>query len=83
MGHLIPSWLRDAVGTGTWLLVTPAANLLLINVKPAFSGHCVIFFTACLWGALDQFSPTVYFFLSVVLGYILKLHGLLMSATCP
>lgn len=83
MGHFYLPGCRNAVGTGPGSWLTPAANLLLLNVKPAFSGHCVVLFTACLWGALDQFSPTVYFFLSVVLGYIFKLRGLLMTTTCP
>lgn len=49
----LPAWKAVwALGPGSWL--TLAMNLLLLNVKSAFSGHCAILFMACLWGAFDQ-----------------------------
>lgn len=74
----LPARMWGDSGLAPW--APPVVNLLFLNVKPAFSGHCVILFTTCLWGLLiNRFSPTVYFFLSLVLGHIFKLHGLLMT----
>lgn len=54
-GHLSPACLRGGCEhSGLAPRLTSAMNLRLLNVKPAFSGHCAILFTACLWGALDQ-----------------------------
>lgn len=45
---------KGAVSPRPGASLTLAVDLLLLNVKPAFSGHCVILFTARLWGVLDQ-----------------------------
>lgn len=54
-GHLLPALLeglQEHSRLAPWL--APAMNLPLLNVKPAFPGHCAILFTACVWGDLDQ-----------------------------
>lgn len=74
ISHLLPGRTRRALRPGSW--ARQAVNWPFLDVKPAFSGHCALLFTACLWGLLiNRSCPTVYFLLSVVLGHIFKLHA--------